>query len=138
MSKVIRQLIHQPDTNLPSTWPSGKFPFECQKLDIFFKKKTKIDIFFPKKIDIGNFVEKMTIFVNFFLKCQVLAIFWQSNGNFPEGQPSTYVLSKQSSQCAQIWAQSGSDWPQMGQNRDFFRSDFSRPTIGLAKSSTSK
>ena len=24
----------------------------------------------------------------------------------------------------QIWAQSGSDWPQMGQIRNFFRSDF--------------
>ena len=26
----------------------------------------------------------------------------------------------------QIWAQNGSDWPQMGQIRDIFRSDFSK------------
>ena len=29
-------------------------------------------------------------------------------------------------QSGQMWAQSWSDWPQMGQIRDFFRSDFSR------------
>ena len=28
-----------------------------------------------------------------------------------------------------VWLQIGSDWPQMGQIRDFFRSDFTKPTI---------
>ena len=45
------------------------------------------------KIANGNFVEKMTIFVNFFEKnVKFLAIFWQSNGNFPEGQNLTSLL----------------------------------------------
>ena len=43
----------------------------CQKLDIFFKK-------------IAN--EKNENFWHFFFKVKFLAIFWQSNGNFPEGQ----------------------------------------------------
>ena len=61
----------------------------CQKLDIFSKKLTKIVLFF-NKIANGNFVEKMTIFVNFFEKnVKFLAIFWQSNGNFPKGQVKT-------------------------------------------------
>ena len=47
------------------------------------------------KIDNGSFVEKMTIFVNFFEKnVKFLAIFWQSNGNFPEGQLNTMVKIK--------------------------------------------
>ena len=35
-------------------------------------------------------LKKMKIFVNFFEKnVKFLAIFWQSNGNFPEGQVGT-------------------------------------------------
>ena len=61
----------------------------CQKLDIFFKKIDKIFIFF-NKIANGNFVEKNENFVNFLEKnVKFLAIFWQSNGNFPEGQVGT-------------------------------------------------
>ena len=70
-------------------WPFGKLTFECQKIakNLAFKKK-KIVIFF-NKIANGNFVEKMTIFVFFFLNVKFLAIFWHSNGNFPEGQIHT-------------------------------------------------
>ena len=72
------------------SWPFGKLPFNCQKIaknwTFFSKTLTKIVIFF-NKIANGNFVEKMTIFVNFFEKnVKFLAIFWQSNDNFPEGQ----------------------------------------------------
>ena len=42
------------------------------------------------------------------LKCD-LAIFWQSNGNFPEGQVEIFWLPKKS----------GSDWLQLGQIRYF-------------------
>ena len=34
-------------------------------------------------------------------------------------------LAKKSALDDQIWTKKGSDWPQMGQIRDFFRSDFS-------------
>ena len=54
----------------------------CQKLDIFFKKIAKNFHFF-KKIAIGNFFEKNKIF--FCKNVEFLAIFWQSNSNFPEG-----------------------------------------------------
>ena len=38
----------------------------------------------------ANFREKMTIFVNFFEKnVKFLAILWQWNGNFSEGQDSS-------------------------------------------------
>ena len=37
-------------------------------------------------------------------------------------------------QGCQIWAQSGSVWPQMGQIRDFFRSDFSTLSQNVPKS----
>jgi len=70
------------------TWPSGKLPFECQKncqrLDILKKKLPKIFIF-SKKLPMA-----MKIFGNFFEKnVKFLAIFWQSNGNFPKGQIHT-------------------------------------------------
>ena len=45
----------------------------CQKLDIFFKK-------IAKNFAMGNF---------FLKKCNFLAIFSHSNGNFPEGQIRT-------------------------------------------------
>ena len=61
-----------------STWPSGKLPFDCQKIDknLTFKKKIAKIFNFFQKIANGNFLKKL----------KFLAIFWQSNGNFPEGQ----------------------------------------------------
>ena len=41
------------------SWPSGKLTFECQKIDIFFKKIAKNFNFFEKiKQIFGNFFEK--------------------------------------------------------------------------------
>ena len=40
-------------------------------------------------IAIGNFFEKNENFWQFFLNVKFLAIFWHSNGNFPEGQLPT-------------------------------------------------
>ena len=83
-------LFTKPSTSLKQQqkknfWLSGKLPFDCQKLPKtwhFFKNKlTKI---------VGNFVEKNDNFCQFFGKnIKFLSIFWQSNGNFPEGQIST-------------------------------------------------
>ena len=53
-----------------SSWPSGKLPFDCQKIakNLTFKKKK-------------------WQFLSICLKnVKFLAIFWQSKGNFPEGQ----------------------------------------------------
>ena len=50
-------------------WPSGKLPLECKKI-------AKNIHCFQVKI-LGNFFEKNVRF---------LTIFWQSSGNFPEGQ----------------------------------------------------
>ena len=65
-------------------WPSGKLPYDCQKIAkklTYFPKNCQKISFFSKKI------WKKFHFWQFFLKkCLVLAIFWQSNGNFPEGQ----------------------------------------------------
>ena len=69
----------------------------CPKRDIFFKKidKTwhffkKIDkncLFFSTKLPMAILLKKMTIFGKFFEKnVKFLAMFWHSNGNFPEGQ----------------------------------------------------
>ena len=56
----------------------------CQKLDIFSKKLT-----------MAILLKKMTIFVNFFEKnVKFLAIFGQSNGNFPEGQVITCLCAR--------------------------------------------
>ena len=53
------------------TLPSGKLPFECQKivknLKFKIKKLTKI-VIFSNKIAIGNFVEKNDNFCQFFEK----------------------------------------------------------------------
>jgi len=70
-------------------WPSGKF--DCQKiaknLTFFFNKIDKNCHYFQQNCHWQFWWKKMTIFVNFFLKkMSSLAIFWQSNGNFPEGQ----------------------------------------------------
>ena len=63
--------------------PSGKLPFDCQKncqkLDIFSKKIPKIFIFLKKNV-------------------KFLAIFWHSNGNFPEGE-----LLTRSESCWPAW-----------------------------------
>ena len=51
------------------SWPSGKLPFDCQKIaknfTFFSKKLTKIFIFF-NKIAIGNFVLKKQLFLSIF------------------------------------------------------------------------
>ena len=58
----------------------------CQRLDIFSNKLTKI------------LLTKMTNFVNFFEKnVKFLAVFWQSNGNFPECQ--LCVIVEKSDNC---------------------------------------
>ena len=66
---------------LPKSWHI--FQKNCPKFSFFFKK-----------IAIGNFFEKMKIF-GYFLKKNVkfLAIFWQSNGNFPKGQLTSVLLT---------------------------------------------
>ena len=46
---------------------------------------------------------------------------------------SRHVTLSTSHQGAQIWAHSGSDWPQMGQIRDFFRLDCSTFWLGEPK-----
>ena len=52
--------------------PFEKLPFDCQKI----------------------FLKKMKIFANFFEKyVKFLAIFWQSNGNFPEGHVWIFLQS---------------------------------------------
>ena len=44
-------------------------------------------MFIKKKMPMAIFLKKMKIFGNFFWKSvKFLPIFWQSNGNFPEGQ----------------------------------------------------
>ena len=65
-------------------WPSGKLSFDCQKIAKklpktwhFFQKYCQKFSFFSKKLHGQFFVWK---------KWKFLAIFWQSNGNFPEGQ----------------------------------------------------
>ena len=45
----------------------------------------KIYIFW-KKLQLAILLKKMTIFVNLKKNVKFLAIFWHSNGNFPEGQ----------------------------------------------------
>ena len=66
---------------LLTTWPSGKLPFECQKIAknlTFFSKKL------TTKLPLAILLKKMTIFVNFFFKCQVfgnfLTVKWQFSG----------------------------------------------------------
>ena len=54
----------------------------CQKLDIFSKKIAKNFHFFQKNCHFWQLK-------NFFFK--ILAIFWHSNGNFPEGQLKTFL-----------------------------------------------
>ena len=75
------------NNNLP-TWPSGKLPFDCQKiaknLTFFQKKLPKIFIFF-KKIANGNFFFFNENFWQFFWKkCKIFGNFltfkWQFSG----------------------------------------------------------
>ena len=73
--------------------PSAKFPFEYEKLkkNWHLKKKAKNCHFFQKKMSLAIFWinENFGIFGGKNVK--FLAIFWQSNGNFPEGQPEIHV-----------------------------------------------
>ena len=62
------------------TWPSGKLPFDCQKiaknLTFFQNNLPKIFFFFSKKLPLVIFLKKMKIFGNFFWKkCQVFGNF---------------------------------------------------------------
>ena len=60
----------------------------CQKLDIFQQNWQKLSFF--QQIANGNFLEKNYNFWQLFWKnVKILAIFWQSNGNFPEVQVRT-------------------------------------------------
>ena len=53
----------------------------------FFQKNCQKFSFFSKKLPMAIFWKKMKIFCIFFGKnVKFLANFWQSNGNFPEGQ----------------------------------------------------
>ena len=59
------------------------------KIDISMSKNCQKRHFKKKLPKIFIFFKKITIFFNFFEKnVKFLAIFWQSNGNFPEGQNS--------------------------------------------------
>ena len=61
----------------------------CPKLDIFSKELPKI-VIFSQKLAVAIFVKKITIFGHSFEKNdKLLAIFWHSNVNFPEGQVQT-------------------------------------------------
>ena len=94
-------------------WPSGKLPYDCQKIakNLTFFLITKIVIFF-NKIAIGNFIEINDNFCQFFWKnVKFLAIFWQSYGNFPEGQVSCQKLAWISpSLKTLIWQVSDRPW----------------------------
>ena len=111
---------------LVNGWPSGKLPFDCQKLAkilTFFQKKIAKNFhFFQKKLPMAIFLNKMKIFGNFFRKnLNFLASFWQSNGNFPEGQ--LYMLHW-------IWDQSKSqNWVNLGSLFNFWPENW--PCRGL-------
>ena len=50
-------------------------------------------------------LKKMTIFVNFVEKnVKSLAIFWKSNGNFPEGQESKFVDKNDKLEPMLLWS----------------------------------
>ena len=72
-------------------WPSGKLPFECQKIDISFKKIDKIVIF--QQNCHWQFCWKNDNFWQFFWKeCQVFGNFltfkWQFSGGSALGMAS--------------------------------------------------
>ena len=97
----------------------------AKNLTFFQNKLPKIFIFF--KNIYAFFLKKMKIFGNFFWKnVKFLAIFWQSNGNFPEGQYYT------STRLRRLTLTGMSDLgimlaklPPNGTIHDFFRWDFS-------------
>ena len=61
-----------------------------KKFTFFQKNWQKLSFFFQQNCQWQFCWKKKTIFVNFFEKnVKFLAIFWQSNGNFPEGQVKT-------------------------------------------------
>ena len=95
-------------TMLGADPPEGKLPFECQniakncqkncqkklKISLFSKQMQKI-VIFSQKFLLAIFLIKwqflaflMTIFGNIFW----MTIFWDSNGNFPEGQISNNLI----------------------------------------------
>ena len=78
------------------SWPSGKLPFECQKITknlTFLKKVDKNCHFFSTKLSMAILLKKWQFLSIFFFKnVKFLEIFWHSNGNFPEGQNSMLIL----------------------------------------------
>jgi len=64
------------------SWSSGKLPFECQK------NCQKFSSFFFKKLK----------FLAILKKVKFLAVFWHSNGNYPEGQ--VYSIT---TECLNEW-----------------------------------
>jgi len=64
-------------TSLLGTWPSGKLPFDCQKIDknlTFFSKKLLKIAIFSTKLPLAILLKKMTSF------CQFLTVKWQFSG----------------------------------------------------------
>ena len=69
------------------TWPSGKLPFECQKiaknLTFFFFKLPKNFIFFQKKLPMAIFLKKMSSFWQFFdIQMAIFLRVWFRNKKF--------------------------------------------------------
>ena len=83
----INALFHM-DIFLPlTTWPSGKLPFDCQKIakNLTLKKNCQNFSFFSKKLPMAIFLKKMKIFGNFLeKKClgfgNFLTVKWQFSG----------------------------------------------------------
>ena len=71
------------------SWPSGKLPFDCQKIAknlTFFQKMFN-------KIAIGNFVEKNdNNFFHFLKKCQVFGNFLTFNWQFSGGSDYNLIV----------------------------------------------
>ena len=82
-------LIRNINKNQPSSDPHRRHGCSCRGSDppLFFEKNENFwQLFLKKCLVFGNFFEKDIKF---------LAIFWHSNGNFPEGQ----VVSKLINNC---------------------------------------
>ena len=103
-------------SNITITWPSGKLPFDCQKIAknlTFFQKKKNCQkfSFFSKKLPLAIFLKKKMAFFFFWKNVKFLAIFWQSNVNFPEGQVETLsALNKGRTETVSL----APDWTHLG------------------------
>ena len=84
------------------SWPFGKLPFNLtvKKLPKTFQKNCQKFKKKLKKLPMAIFLNFVLIFGNVFEKnVKFLAIFWQSNGNFPVGQLGTLTLSWATFSC---------------------------------------